>query len=152
MNIFTLFCRESIPGTYMLILTNHFRAFDLTKIIMLWHLLFCADYYAPVKLVGGSSDTEGTVQIYHNGTWGTVCDDGWDDHDAKVVCRQLGFTDTYIRAVSNAHFGVGSGPIMLDNVRCYGHESGLSSCRFDGWYHHGCSHYEDAGVICGKKK
>ena len=43
-----------------------------------------------VQLVGGSSPSEGRVEICQNEEWGTVCTNGWDINDALIVCRQLG--------------------------------------------------------------
>ena len=100
-----------------------------------------------VRLVGGDSDLEGRVEIYHNNEWGTVCDDRFVDDDSEVVCRQLGFTGG--QAHTRAAFGAGTGTIWMDDVRCAGDESRLSDCPFRGWGVHNCRHSEDVGVSCG---
>ena len=45
-----------------------------------------------IRLVDGSNPTEGRVEVFISGRWGTVCDDGWDDNGVSVLCRQLGFS------------------------------------------------------------
>ena len=105
-----------------------------------------------IRLVGGSLYNEGRVEMYYNGEWGTVCDDGWDDTDAGVVCRQLGFGSSG-KAIGSAYFGQGSGSIWLDNVLCSGSESTLASCGHVGvGITISCNHSKDAGVICSREQ
>ncbi|XP_032424718.1 deleted in malignant brain tumors 1 protein-like isoform X2 [Xiphophorus hellerii] len=103
-----------------------------------------------IRLTGpGSTRCSGRVEVFYIYSWGTVCDDDWGIADANVVCRQLNCGPA-ISVVGSAHFGQGLGPIWLDNVRCSGDESSLTSCGHRGYGTHNCGHSEDAGVICSE--
>ena len=94
-----------------------------------------------------SRNGAGRVEILYKGYWGTICDDGWDMKDAKVVCHQLGYQDV-ARTLQRSEISSGSGHIWLVAVACTGEEKNLTSCYHNGWGVHSCSHSQDAGVEC----
>ena len=49
-----------------------------------------------VRLLGGRGPFEGTVQVFHSGTWGGVCDRQFDTKDAKVICKMLGYSTGFV--------------------------------------------------------
>ena len=108
----------------------------------------CVQLQLDIRLVGGSIVREGRVEIFHNGAWGTVCDDFWDDANAAVVCGELGYSTTGADARLFAAFGRGTGAILLDDVNCAGTESRLIDCPARPIGVHNCVHAEDAGVVC----
>jgi len=116
----------------------------------------------PARIVPTVSLTEGRLEVFANGEWGTVCDDGQDTTNptttivnvAKVVCTQLGYG--YDRVYS-ASTGEGSRvvpgsdlqPILLDNLSCNsGTEATLGTCNHNGIGVHNCGHGEDVMIRC----
>lgn len=106
-----------------------------------------------IRLRGRQTAMSGRVEIFNGYAWGTVCDDYWSAGDASVACKQLGFAgparalklgNGYTRLPNSS-----SSPIVLDNLRCTGSETGLINCQHNGKGVHNCRHNEDAGVRCG---
>ena len=48
-----------------------------------------------IRLQGGSYSNQGRVEVYCNGQWGTICDDGFGSTDAQTICKQLGYNYYY---------------------------------------------------------
>ena len=44
-----------------------------------------------MRLRDGFDDSNGRVEYCRDRIWGSVCSEGWDDNDARVLCRQLGY-------------------------------------------------------------
>ena len=57
----------------------------------------------------------------YQGIWGTICDDGWDDIDATVVCRELGYS--HGNATRHAQFRSDTGLVWLHQVGCLENQS-----------------------------
>lgn len=65
-----------------------------------------------IRLVGGRNPTEGNVEVFYRGRWGSICDDEWDIREAYIVCKMLGYNRA-VRATFNSQFGRGRGECKI---------------------------------------
>nr|XP_054757153.1 MAM and LDL-receptor class A domain-containing protein 1-like [Lytechinus pictus] len=100
-----------------------------------------------VRLTGGVTPREGTVELLYNESWGSICHTNWDIDDANVICRGLGY-DRALNAVGSAFYTEGSGEILIDDVSCTGSEESVFDCGHSPIGETACDHDEDAGVVC----
>ena len=107
--------------------------------------IFLITFLSAVRLVGGQTPDSGRVELYHKGTWGTVCSYSWDLRDGHVVCRMLG----YLAATEVKEYRPGTKPKRLCGLQCNGKENSLFDCPFRMFMSiHGFRNWDDAGVTC----
>ena len=105
----------------------------------------CKDW--DLRLVHGLTPQEGTVEVCFENNYGSICHDLWNENDAQVVCRQLGFSSENTTALRNGFYNSSSGPIHLNSVQCEGDELAVENCTWSREIED-CTHGQDAGVSC----
>ncbi|KAM6992566.1 scavenger receptor cysteine-rich type 1 protein M130-like [Tautogolabrus adspersus] len=103
----------------------------------------------PIRLMNGTNRCSGRVEVYHDGQWGTICDDRWGMQEAAVACREMNCGNA-LSVKYKAFFGIGQDQVWLDDVECTGHEKSIAECPHRGFGEHDCDHSEDAGVVCSE--
>ena len=71
-----------------------------------------------IRLHNGTVPSEGRVELYINGRWGSICaNEAWDYDRASFFCRLLDY-DSAASVLRDTIFGEGSGPVMVDQLEC----------------------------------
>jgi len=104
-----------------------------------------------------SHGTKGRVEVYHDGQWGTVCDDRFDVNDARVICRTMGksggakygivSTSGQTTTGWNWTGDTSSTPVLLDELSCAGSEQHLFQCALN-WGAEDCESSENVWMQC----
>ncbi|XP_060064988.1 deleted in malignant brain tumors 1 protein-like [Ylistrum balloti] len=107
-----------------------------------------------IRLEGGVGPWEGRLEVFHSGRWGSVCSQGFEQPEADVVCRMLGYDhrDTVAEILPNSYFNhLPSQDILLDQLNCSGSVADISFCRTKDWGVTNCSRSQEVGVRCQTK-
>ncbi|XP_071959550.1 scavenger receptor cysteine-rich type 1 protein M130-like [Antedon mediterranea] len=138
-----------VCGLFFLMILSQ-KKMLLLRVALTLSLIISVYSVFEIRLTGGPSDNEGRLEVYHNGEWGTVCDDSWNSPDAQVVCRELGFGPPENYLLSDSYVGSEYQSIILDEVQCDGDEARLYMCTYNTIRSHDCSHSEDVSLACSE--
>ena len=101
---------------------------------------------------GGTPYIQGHVEILHNGEWGTICDDGFDDNAATVLCKMFNSSKYNSGKYSSAFKQKDSirkaERIWLDELDCSNNASDIKDCEHNEWGNEDCGHSDDVGIRC----
>ncbi|KAF5901265.1 T-cell differentiation antigen CD6-like isoform X1, partial [Clarias magur] len=110
----------------------------------------CSEYKA-LRLTGGLDHCSGRVEIHRNGSWGTVCDECWDQQEASMACTMLGCGTAKNFTAFETPFTHTNGSLWY--YHCYDNHNTLWECKeIEATNHFLCKDSKAAskaaGVIC----
>lgn len=102
------------------------------------------------RLQNGLRKSQGRVEVFYQGKWGTVCQQNFDQKAASVLCRTLGYSGQYAAVRQKVYFGEGysRSKVWLGNITCNGNETSLFNCQMNPFGKSGCYHSQDVGIDC----
>ncbi|XP_029923364.1 scavenger receptor cysteine-rich type 1 protein M160-like [Myripristis murdjan] len=101
-----------------------------------------------VRLVNGNSLCSGRVEVKSDQSWSSVCEADFDQHDAEVVCRELGCGPPSV--LQGALYGEVETPVWTKEFQCEGSESSLLDCGSSGSARNTCSPGKAVGLTCSE--
>ena len=104
-----------------------------------------------VRLIGLVPNS-GRLEVLHNGTWGSVCNDRWTSTNSDMVCKRLGYSKGHayvIRSSSPSYLSsTEDQPIWMSDVQCDREHTSLGMCQHSGWGVNDCTHRQDVYLSC----
>ena len=110
--------------------------------------MFCSRCSGAVRLSNGFQRKAGLVEVFLNSSWVPVADDNWSASDARVVCRQLGYSEVagVLGVADLCPIASSTGELVVGNVSCSGEERMLTDCPHSLLLQ--SQHLSPSGVVC----
>uniref|UniRef100_A0A8C5R8V2 SRCR domain-containing protein n=1 Tax=Leptobrachium leishanense TaxID=445787 RepID=A0A8C5R8V2_9ANUR len=108
--------------------------------------VICSEF-TDLRLAGGTHACEGRLEIYYNGTWGSVCENRLDSDSVSVICNQLGCGRNG-KVMGRFAYGRGIEPYWLDGIECRKSAQSLWQCPSYSWSQKSCMYTEIAQIKC----
>lgn len=103
--------------------------------------------FLDLRLVNGN-DCAGRLEVFYNGTWGSVCSNHMSQLTAITACKHLNCGDSG-EIDKDFKYGRGSGPTWLDHIDCNKQHSSLWHCQSDPWDPQSCDNRaEETHISC----
>ncbi|XP_043538442.1 deleted in malignant brain tumors 1 protein-like [Chiloscyllium plagiosum] len=112
--------------------------------------IICSEH-KEMRLVNGKHRCEGRVEVFYNGTWGTVCSENLYGQSVEVICKHFDCGDLLFIDYDSQSFGAGKGPTWLDGMECLSHKTAVQQCQTDPWGQCSSQNWANLGVICSER-